>query len=286
MSIHTSASRRSPWTFFLLVFVLSVPFWLLGPVADQLLQKTIPIDLPLSALQAVNPLIAASILVYGENGSDGVKRLLKRAIDYGRIKRKVWYVPILFLWPTTMVLAYGSMYLMGAPLPDDPRFPMLIVPLLFVVFLLSAAFEQVGWQGYAIDRLRGRWNALEAGLIVGIVWAIWHVVPLAEAHRAPTWIAWQCLGMVPFRVLIVWIYNNAGRSVFATIVFQATANVSQFSFPNYGSHYDPLVVGLILAFAAATVVFLWGPETLARYRRFARSRSSDVKSEPRGTQGR
>jgi membrane protease YdiL (CAAX protease family) len=286
MSIHTSASRRSPWTFILLVFVLSVPFWLVGHTADQLLQKAIPIDLPLSALQAVNPLIAASILVYGENGSDGVKRLLKRAVDYGRIKRKVWYVPILFLWPTTMVLAYGSMYLMGAPLPDDPRLPMLIVPLLFVVFLLSAAFEQVGWQGYAIDRLQGRWNALEASLIVGIVWAIWHVVPLAEAHRAPTWIAWQCLGMVPFRVLIVWIYNNTGRSVFATIVFQATANVSQFSFPNYGSHYDPFVVGLILAFAAATVVFLWGPETLARYGRFARSRSSDAKSEARGTEGR
>jgi uncharacterized protein len=259
---------------------------LVGHRADQLLQKAIPIDLPLSALQAVNPLIAASILVYGENGSDGVKRLLKRAIDYGRIKRKVWYVPILFLWPTTMVLAYGSMYLMGAPLPDDPRFPMLIVPLLFVVFLLSAAFEQVGWQGYAIDRLQGRWNALEASLIVGMVWAIWHVVPLAEANRAPTWIAWQCLGMVPFRVLIVWIYNNTGRSVFATIVFQATANVSQFLFPNYGSHYDPFVVGLILAFAAATVVFLWGPETLARYSRFARSRSSDLKSEARGTEGR
>ena len=271
MNVIMSARRRSPWIFFLLVFVLSVPFWLAGPLADQLLQKAIPIDLPLSALQAVNPLIAASILVYGENGSEGVKRLLRRALDYGRIKRKVWYVPILCLWPTTMVLAYGSMYLAGAPLPDDPRFPMLILPLLFVVFLVSATVEQVGWQGYAIDRLQGRWNALEAGIIVGVVWAIWHVVPLMELRQTPTWIAWQCLGMVPFRILIVWIYNNTGRSVFAAIVFQATANVSQFSFPNYGSHYDPFIVGLILTFMAAIVTFVWGPETLARYR-CARSR--------------
>jgi membrane protease YdiL (CAAX protease family) len=271
MNVIMSARRRSPWIFFLLVFVLSVPFWLAGPLADQLLQKAIPIDLPLSALQAVNPLIAASILVYGENGWEGVKRLLRRALDYGRIKRKVWYVPILCLWPTTMVLAYGSMYLAGAPLPDDPRFPMLILPLLFVVFLVSATVEQVGWQGYAIDRLQGRWNALEAGIIVGVVWAIWHVVPLMELRQTPTWIAWQCLGMVPFRILIVWIYNNTGRSVFAAIVFQATANVSQFSFPNYGSHYDPFVVGLILTFMAAIVTLVWGPETLARYR-CARSR--------------
>lgn len=55
-------------------------------------------------------------------------------------------MPVLFLWPATMVLAYGSMYLMGAPLPDDPRFPILIVPLLSVVFLLSATFE--------LDRIR------------------------------------------------------------------------------------------------------------------------------------
>jgi hypothetical protein len=37
MKMHTSASK-SPLTFFSLVFVLSVPFWLVGPVADQLLQ--------------------------------------------------------------------------------------------------------------------------------------------------------------------------------------------------------------------------------------------------------
>ena len=204
-----------------------------------------------------------------------MKELLKRAVDYGRIGRKIWYVPILCLWPTMMVLAYALMCLTGAPLPDEPRFSMLIVPLLFVVFLVSATVEQLGWQGYAIDRLQDRWNALEAGIIVGLVWAIWHVVPLAEAHRAPTWIAWQCLGMVPFRILIVWIYNNTGRSVFATIVFQATANVSQFSFPNHGSHYDPRLAGLILAFTAAMVVFLWGPQTLARYR-FARSRGAEA----------
>ena len=59
--------------------------------------------------------------------------------------------------------------------------------------------------------------------------------------------------------------------MFAAIVFQATANVSQFSFPNYGSHYDPFVVGLILTFMAAIVTLVWGPETLARYR-CARSR--------------
>jgi len=235
--------------------VLSVPFWLIGPVTERFLQYDIPIDLPVSALQAVNPLLAASILIYLDGGSDGVKELLMRAVAYKRIK-KVWYVPILCLWPIVMVLAYGLMYSTGALLPDDPRIPTSMVPVFLVVFLISAAGEEVGWQGYAIDRLQDRWNALAAGVIVGMVWAIWHIVPLVELHQTPTWIAWQCLGAIPFRILVVWIYNNTGTSVFATIVFHATANVSQFSFPNYGSHYDPFVVALILAFAATMVTYV------------------------------
>jgi hypothetical protein len=44
-------------------------------------------------------MIAALILVYMENRSNGVKQLLKRAFDFKRIKRKIWYVPIFFMCP-------------------------------------------------------------------------------------------------------------------------------------------------------------------------------------------
>jgi uncharacterized protein len=90
-----------------------------------------------------------------------------------------------------MVLAYGLMDL-TAPLPK-PQLPILMVPLFFVAFVVLAAGEELGWQGYAIDRLQKRWNALEASLMVGAVWAIWHIVPLTQTHRTPAWIAWQCL---------------------------------------------------------------------------------------------
>ena len=78
-----------------------------------------------------------------------------------------------------------------------------MVPVFFAVFFVAAAGEELGWQGCAIERLRVPWNALEAAIILGAVWAVWHIVPLVQAHRAVT---------------------------------------------------------------AVIVVFLWGPETLARYR--------------------
>lgn len=258
--------NKSALTFFLLVFVLSAPFWWAGPAAERLLRNEVPFALPLSALQAVNPMLAALVLVYAEKGRAGARELLKRAFDYGRIKSKVWYVPVLCLWPAAMFLECGLMHLTGAPLPEA-RVPVLMLPVFLVLFFVTGTCEELGWQGYAFGRLSGRRSALGAGLILGAVWAAWHVVPLAQSRRTLAWIMWQCLGMLPFRVLIVWLYKNTRRSVFAASLFHATSNVSQFSFPNYGSHYDPFVACLILTFAAAAVTFLFGPELAAGVRR-------------------
>jgi len=62
---------------------------------------------------------------------------------------------------------------------------------------------------------------------------------------------------------------NTGKSVFAAITFHAMSNVGVYLYPNQGSYYDPFITGVLIIAAAAVVVFLWGPRTLARFR-FAR----------------
>lgn len=87
MRVNGPASKSS-LTFFLLVFALSIPFWLAGSAAGRrLLRNEVPFGLPLSALQAVNPMLAALVLVYAGKGRAGARELLRRAFDYGRIKR-------------------------------------------------------------------------------------------------------------------------------------------------------------------------------------------------------
>jgi membrane protease YdiL (CAAX protease family) len=167
--------------------------------------------------------------------------------------------------PGVMVLSYGLMRVMGMALPT-PRFSVLAAMVLFLGFFLGGAAEELGWSGYIIEPMQRRWTALHASVLLGLVWATWHIVPLVQVHRAPAWIAGWCLSTVAQRVLIVWIYNNTGKSVFATILFHAMSNLGWQLFPNQGSHYDPRVTGPILALAAAVVTVLWGPRTLARYR--------------------
>src|SRR6266516_8145244 len=97
--MNTSASvKKSPLKFFVLVYVLALPFWLLDALAGGF-TKAIPINLPISALMFVCPMTAALILTYREQKSRGVKQLLGRVFDAERIRQKIWYIPTILLMP-------------------------------------------------------------------------------------------------------------------------------------------------------------------------------------------
>lgn len=254
-------SKKSPLKLFLLTFALSIQFWLIGG-------RTLPLPmvLPLSALMFICPITAALILVYREDRSSGVRRLLRRVFDYKSIKPKIWYAPIILLMPVIYLLSYGVMRLIGRQLPK-PHIPFLTVPLFFVLFFIAAASEEAVWKGYTVDPMQNRWNALITSIVLGSAWGIWHIVPDIQAHHGLEWIAWQRgVYSIALRVLIVWIYNNTRKSVFVAVLFHRMDNVSWALFPDYGSHYDPAIIGAITAIMAAALTFLWGPETLTRFR--------------------
>jgi membrane protease YdiL (CAAX protease family) len=261
--------KRSPLTFFVLVFALALPFWLLGALVNHI---PIPINLPVSALQFVCPMIAAFILVSREEHPGGIKRLLKSAFDVRSIKPKIWYVPIILLMPLVMLLSYGVMLLLGRPL-HEPFIPVLLIPIFFVVFFLSAVGEEVGWMGYAAPPMQERLSAFTTGLLLGMVWALWHVIPELSANP-PAWVAGQFFSTILLRILIVWLYNNTGTSVLAAILFHDMVNVSEFSYPNNGSYYDPFISDVILVVIVVIVTFLWGPKSLARFRYMRVSQSA------------
>jgi hypothetical protein len=104
-----------------------------------------------------------------------------------------------------------------------------VAPLLFAAFFVGAVGEEVGWQGYAFDPMEARWGTAGAALLMGVLWALWHVIPYIEAGRPSAWIVWQCVNSVGLRALIVWLYIESGRSVFAVIVFHAMITVTTCS---------------------------------------------------------
>ena len=108
--------------------------------------------------------------------------------------------------------------------------------MLFAVFFVAALCEELGWAGYVTDPLQVRFGALGGSLLLGVVWAVWHFIPLLEAQRALVWIAWWSLGTVSSRVIITWLYNNTGRSVFVATLFHTMMNITWQLFPTNGDY--------------------------------------------------
>jgi hypothetical protein len=140
-------SKGPPWTFFVLVFVLSIPFWVIGARMEW---QWLP-GLPVAALAVVCPATAAVMLQYRDNGSAGVKTLLERTLDYKKIE-PVWYAPIVLLIPGVTVQSYALMWTLKMP-PGASVVRMDCV----VVFQhsLAAGSARLALQQHRQERLRG-----------------------------------------------------------------------------------------------------------------------------------
>ena len=259
-SINTK--NQLPIKFFLLVFTLSIPFWLLGFVFPKV-TETLPIKLPISALMTFCPLIAAAILVYKKQKMQGVKDLLKQSFDFKKITDTQWYVPIVFLMPALAFISYW--YTKGA-IENETQSPILTIFLFFIAFFIGAIGEEIGWSGYIIHPLQNQFGALKASIILGSIWAIWHILPYNQAGQTPIWIFWQCLSTVFLRIIMVWLFNNTGKSVFGMVLFHTMINISPFLMPNNDAPYDPFIFCLLLMGVTSIVLFFYDSKTLTKFK--------------------
>lgn len=241
-----AARRVAP--FFVLVSLLTTPLWLLGAFVTY---KFLP-GLPIAALAVVCPALAAAILSFREGGREQLTALFRRAADFRNAGR--WLIPAILINPILFGLAFVVSRGLGIDIPH-PTFSLASVLVLFVLFLATAMLEELGWSGYALDRLQARVPPMLAALLLGAFWALWHVPTLLQAGRSLEWIAWWSVWTVSARLVMVWLYNWAGKSVTAVALYHAISNLCWQLYPIAGSHFDPRVSGAV-TLAAALGLFL------------------------------
>ena len=257
--VSEDRTTKNITAFFVLTFVLSVPPYILAALVPQ------DMVMLTGLIIALAPITAALILAYRENGADAAKRLLGRSFDYKRITNKSWYLPILFFWPVLFFLAFGVTISMGET-PPDPLFPVVVAPVLFVLFFIFALFEEVGWMGYAFEPMENRWNALAASLLLGLIWAIWHIPLYILAGLDPLWIVEQLISLIGFRTLIVFVFNNTGKSVFAAILFHAMYNLCTILVTSFYISTGHRLTSILIILTTLAVIILWDPDTLTQFR--------------------
>jgi hypothetical protein len=96
-----------------------------------------------------------------------------------------------------------------------------------VVFVLGGPLnEELGWRGFALPALQRQLRPLTASLVLGILWAVWHL-PLfwiTGASQAGTPPGWILLQIVCLSVLFTWLYNGTDGSLFLALVFHTALN--------------------------------------------------------------
>ncbi len=115
----------------------------------------------------------------------------------------------------------------------------------------------MGWTGCATEPLQAKYGILGAGLIIGAVWALWHLVPWLSQGHALSWVMGQTLTDLIARTIMGWICAFGGRSLFLAIAFHATINTSYSLFPNGGTYYDPFVIAAVLAVMTGMTAFAY-----------------------------
>ena len=137
--------------------------------------------------------------------------------------------------------------------------------LLFVVMYLIAGplAEEFGWRGYLQPRLRQRFGILATSLVVGIVWAIWHV-PLfflnGTGQAAMGFGSLRSLlffvGMIPLSATFLFVSERLGGRVWSAILLHFAGNVALSLFPQT-SDAVALVHFAITTAIAVGCVLVW-----------------------------
>ncbi len=248
----------SPIVLFILIFALSVPFYVLGTAGGRM--PSIPM-LPASALMAFVPMIAALVLVYRQRGASAAAALLKSAVDISRLDFNsfrciAWILIALLFMPAVCVAELAVLCVSGSTLPI-PQIASAEMLFLFATVFISAIGEELGWQGYAYPGLISRLNALNAALVPGVVWALWHVIPFVQLGRGADWIFWHSMSAVAMRVVIVWLFENTGKSVVVAVLFHTIINLTWALFTISESFYDPFITVSILAASVALIAMVY-----------------------------
>ena len=265
MKAKASDGRSLP-RYFLLLFGLCMPFWVIGATFDIQLFP----GLKLFQAGLAMPMFASLILTYHERGWPGTAALLRRTYDVSSIKPRIWFVPMLLVFPSFGAVNYWLMRQTGASIPP-PSLSLIGFLGYCTVFFMTFA-EELGLSGYALDPLQERYSALVTGIILGLVWAGYHIPGfLISGYYSAGWIFWHAAYTVASRVLFVWVYNNSGKSLFSMALCHWSFGLFWSLWPQENLQlavpfYRPQITAVAASLLVAIVVYIWGPTTLARCR--------------------
>jgi uncharacterized protein len=210
-------------------------------------------------LQTLGPTLAAVVTISALEGTAGRRRLLERVRRW-RVARR-WYLFALIVIPVvclaTALALPGAFVGLGGQ--SAVKLAIEFLAVVVVGFVSGPLFEEPGWRGFALPRLQTQMGALRGTLVLGVLWAAWHLPQFLVPEWAnengglsPTLVVTFLLMVVAVAPIMTWLYNSTRGSLFLVMLAHSAINAALAVFVVSTSAID---VGLA-GFGALSVVLI------------------------------
>ena len=176
---------------------------------------------PLFILAVYTPAISAFLLIAMSGGLSGLGRYLSRLL--------LWRAPL--AWYAFLILGIPLIYALGAAAKGNlvggfPSFtgPELLAAMAFMLIL--GPVEEFGWRGLALPLLQRRLAPIWAGLILGLIWGVWHLPAFFLSGTPQS--AWGftpfLVGSISVSVILTPLFNASRGSILLAALYHFQLN--------------------------------------------------------------
>lgn len=205
----------------------------------------------------LGPSITSILLTGLTSGRNGFRELGSRLFKW-RVDLS-WYAVALLTAPLStaavvLVLSFFSSEFTPSIFISDDKISLLLMGI--VAGLVVGFFEELGWTGFAIPRMKLRYGVFMTGLIVGMLWGVWHFILFWEVDSFSGMLPLALLlarlfsWLPAYRILMVWVYDNT-ESLFVVILMHTVLVATLMIL-------DPVLSGgSLVAFILVRAAVLW-----------------------------
>lgn len=256
---------RHPFVFYGLSIAIPWTLWFAAAYLSHITPSSPALVWAASGLGILGlfaPIFVAGRLIWLE---PGLRDDLRRRLFRFTAVRPVYLFLTCFLMLASILLAQAISLLFGHSaaqfhLSGKASFSAGIFPAWFIL-ILAPLVEELAWHSYGTDCLRRRMNLFNTCMVFGVFWVMWHV-PLGfikgyyQSNVAQTGLLYSLnlvVSLIPFVILMNWLYYKTERNILVAIVFHITA----VSFNEmFATHPDSKVIqtGLLLMLSVVLLV--------------------------------
>lgn len=254
--------------YFAITFLWSWSLWSI-PIFLSL-QVTHPVSMLLYIGGGIAP-SSTGIILARLRGDSYWKSFIRRSVDVRLITKKYLFF-IFFIIPATTfagLLLYLALTGIWPKLYSLEKYianPLYALPFAIYMLFFGPIPEELGWRGFALDHLEQLYSRIDASMILGFFWMMWHL-PLFFIQgtyqynllkASPLLMVDFMIQFYPLSIIMDWVYHNTKRSIASGVLFHFCINFfgEIIDIPNETKYFRTVVQLMI----AIIILLTWKKE--------------------------